>query len=90
MELNMENSLPYSSAKEKTKTFNGKTYDSRHGGPFDRGSADNWYNRSINPHYYKGDTHLSDEVTDLTSEELEAYIAGYNWNEKFGGKKSWD
>ena len=82
--------MPYSSAKEKTNTFTGKTYDSRHGGPFDRGSADNWYNRSINPHYYKGDTHLSDEVTDLTSEELEAYIAGYNWNEKFGGKKSWD
>ena len=80
MELNME----------KTKTFNGKTYDSRHGGPFDRGGADSWYSRGINPHYYKGDTHLTDEVTDITSEELEAYIAGYNWNEKFGDKKSWD
>lgn len=80
MELNMEN----------TKVFNGKTYDARHGRPFDRGSADSWYSRGLNPHYYVGDTHVGDAVTTLTQEELEAYVAGYEWNEKFGGKKSWD
>ena len=30
--------------------------DRRHGGPYDRGSADSYYNRPRRPHYYKGDT----------------------------------
>jgi hypothetical protein len=67
-------------------------YDQRHGGPFDRGSADSWYSRSFDPHYYSGDTHTSDRVglADMTAEEITAYTAGYNWNEQFGDKKSWD
>jgi len=31
--------------------YKGQVYDSRHGGPFDRGSADSWYSRPFNPHY---------------------------------------
>jgi len=67
-------------------------YDQRHGGPFDRGSADSWYNRSFDPHYYKGDTHTSTRVglAEMTAEEIVAYTAGYHWNEKFGGKKDYD
>ena len=67
-------------------------YDQRHGGPFDRGSADSWYNRSFDPHYYKGDTHSSTRVglAEMTAEEIVAYTAGYHWNEKFGGKKDWN
>jgi len=67
-------------------------YDQRHGGPFDRGSADSWYNRSFDPHYYKGDTHSSTRVglAEMTAEEIVAYTAGYHWNEKFGGKKDYD
>lgn len=69
-----------------------KLYDERHGGPFDRGSADSWYSRCINPHYYVGDTSRSDlvEEANMTEEEIKAYNAGYEWNELFGGKKSWD
>jgi hypothetical protein len=72
--------------------FNGKTYDSRHGGPFDRGSADSWYSRGIRPHYFLGGTYDSIEVSerDMTAEQIAAYHAGYAYNEQFGGKKEWD
>ena len=69
--------------------WNGKTYDARHGGAFDRGSADSWYDRGRNPHYFVGDTHMSKRVVELTVEEVEAYDAGYDYNERFGGKKDW-
>ena len=67
-------------------------YDTRHGGPFDRGSADSWYGRGVNPHYYVGDTYSTEKVEkkDMTLPEVEAYMAGYEWNEKFGGKKDYD
>jgi len=67
--------------------YKGKTYDGRHGGPFDRGSADAYYGRQPDPHYYVQDTAMSDRVTEtkLTPEELEAYMAGYDstpWGQK--------
>ena len=67
-------------------------YDQRHGGAFDRGSADSWYSRPFNPHFYKGGTYQGPrvELADMTVEEITAYTAGYHWNEKFGGKKDWD
>ena len=34
----------------------------RHGGPYDRGSADSYYSRKFNPHYYVADTLDSDMV----------------------------
>lgn len=67
-------------------------YDERHGGPFDRGSADSWYGRGINPHYYLGDTGVGPAITapDMTKDQVAEYLAGYEWNEKFGGKKDWN
>ena len=55
-------------------------YDKRHGGAYDRGSADSWYGREVNPHYYIGDTYQSPKVeeADMTEEEIAAYMAGYN------------
>lgn len=55
-------------------------YDKRHGGPYDRGSADAYYHRPYNPHYFKGDTYMSEEVTlkDMTPDEITAYTKGYN------------
>ena len=32
-----------------TVEYKGKTYDDRHGGPFDRGSADSYYGRPFKP-----------------------------------------
>jgi hypothetical protein len=65
-------------------------FDTRHGGCFDRGSADSYYHRGIEPHYYAGDTHQSEKVTELTEEQLAEYMAGYFWNEQFGDKKDWN
>ena len=67
-------------------------YDQRHGGPFDRGSADSYYQRQYNPHYYVAGTSTSErvETANMTVEEIVAYTAGYNWNEKYGDKKNYD
>ena len=62
-------------------------YDQRHGGPYDRGSADSYYRRPRDPHYYLRDTYNSSKVVDLTQEELDAYHAGYDDNEKEGDFK---
>lgn len=71
--------------------FNGKEYNNRHGGPFDRGSADSWYSRPIDPHYYTGDTGTSTrlDLVDMSKKEIEDYLAGYNYNEAMGGKKDY-
>jgi hypothetical protein len=71
--------------------YQGKTYDVtfnesetvRHGGPFDRGSADSYYGREICPHYYVGDTFRSHRIekSEMTKRELGEYYAGYEYNE---------
>lgn len=66
-------------------------YDKRHGGPWDRGSADSYYQRGKNPHYYVGGTYQSKlvEMADMTADELAAYNAGYDYNEKLGDRKEY-
>lgn len=75
-----------------TKREDRKKYDERHGGAFDRGSADSYYGRPIDPHYYVGATHTTDRIDliNMTTKEIEAYMAGYQWNERFGDKKNWN
>ena len=70
-------------------TFNGKVYDSVHGSCFDRGAADNYYHRDRKPHKYPNGTYNGDAVVELTIEEVEAYNAGYDFNEQYGDKKDW-
>ena len=66
-------------------------YDTRHGGPFDRGSADSYYHRPRKPHFYVEGTSTSPMVSEseMTPEEIRAYLAGYQYNEQFGDKKDW-
>jgi len=64
-------------------------YNTRHGGPYDRGSADSYYRRGFNPHYYKGATYSSKRIETLSTDELEAYTAGYEDNEADGSFKDW-
>lgn len=66
-------------------------YDERHGGPYDRGSADSYYGRGFNPHYFVGDTYQSNAVMidDMTPQEIAAYKAGYDENEQAGDFKDW-
>lgn len=76
---------------EESETFeyNGRVYDvnmdsddMRHGGPFDRGSADSYYGRPFEPHYYVGDTYSSERVTTLNAAERDAYFAGHAFNDE--------
>ena len=66
-------------------------YSERHGGPYDRGSADSYYGRGYNPHYFLGDTYSTPMVTEdrMTKEEVEAYLAGWNDNAEIGNRKDW-
>lgn len=64
-------------------------YDMSHGSPWDRGSADSYYGRRPKPHKggVGGDT--GPRIEDLTADEIEAYHAGYAWNEENGDKKDY-
>ena len=66
-------------------------YDKRHGGPYDRGSADSYYGRGFTPHYYKAGTMTSErvELKDMTQDEIDAYNAGFDDNEREGNHKDW-
>lgn len=59
-------------------------YDERHGGPFDRGTADSHYGREYNPHYFVGDTYNSPRIglAQMTAAEITAYTAGFNINQE--------
>ena len=72
-------------------TWEGKSYGTRHGGPYDRGSADSYYGRPIEPHYFAGGSYASEEFRskEMTDEQIEAYLAGYKWNELAGSKKEY-
>lgn len=70
--------------------FNGKTYESNHGSFFDRGSADSYYGRPRNPHRGGVGGDSGPRIDAKTEIELEAYHAGYDHNEQFGDKKSYE
>ena len=61
----------------------------RHGSLYDRGSADSWYSRDTDPHWYPDGSYNGDRVSDLTAEEVSEYMQGYEDNEKSGGKKDY-
>jgi hypothetical protein len=66
-------------------------HNERHGGPYDRGRADAYYRRAYRPHYYKGATGLSEEVSEeqMTKEEISAYWSGYEEAIRSGDFKDW-
>jgi hypothetical protein len=66
-------------------------FETRHGSPYDRGTADSYYRRGYTPHYYLGATGSSPRVNlkDMTPDEIVAYTAGYNDNEDEGNFKEW-
>ena len=62
----------------------------RHGGAYDRGSADAWYGRGFHPHYFTGASYQSTmiEEVDMSKEEIAAYTAGYK--ETPFAQKEWE
>lgn len=65
--------------------------NNRHGGAYDRGSADSYYRRGRRPHYFMGATYQSQEVSekDMTAEEIAAYNKGFDDNEANYNFKEW-
>lgn len=64
-------------------------YDKSHGSFFDRGSADSYYHRSPDPHRGGVGGMSGPRFDAITVEELQAYQAGYDYNEQYGDKKDW-
>ena len=65
---------------------------SRHGGPYDRGSADNYYGRPIDPHYHywpNGTGHGFSIHLKEGEEGYDEYMAGYRENQEAGNFKDW-
>ena len=58
-----------------------------HGSPFDRGSADSFYRRQAQAHYMINGARI--EQADMTAEQIAEYKAGYEDNEKSGGRKDY-
>ena len=63
-------------------------YDTTHGSPYDRGSADAYYGRQKDPHWYPAGSYNGQRVSclDMTAAQIEAYLAGYD-NE--ADRKGW-
>ena len=84
----------YSTLEQKEQVINalkGPQFDrERHGSLFDRGSADSYYGRYAQPHWFPQGSYQGDPVTKLNQSEIDEYLAGYEWNELHGDKKSWD
>ena len=62
-----------------------------HGMPFDRGSADYWYHRPRQPHYWPEGTGHGEKVEAdaMTKFEITAYHLGYDEAELQGDQKEW-
>jgi len=60
----------------------------KHGSPQDRGSADRYYGRPFNPHWYPEGTGKGSrvELQDMTADEIVAYTKGFNEEED---RKDW-
>ena len=73
------------------RALRGPQFDrKRHGGLFDRGRADSYYSRQPAPHWHPTGSYNGSAVEELTADEVAEYLAGYQWNELHGDKKSWD
>ena len=56
----------------------------RNGSLFDRGGADAYYGRPYHPHWYPGGTYKGEKIVNLTSEEIEEYRKGFQYQESTG------
>lgn len=61
-------------------------FDTRHGGPYDRGAADAYYRRDYDPHYFVGKTYSSGRVgrENMKPSEIEAYKVGWDEQQESG------
>ena len=65
-------------------------YNRCHGSLFDRGSADSYYGRPRDPHWYPEGTYCGERIQAVDELDIREYMEGYDYNERYGDKKSWD
>jgi len=65
-------------------------YDRKHGGLYDRGASDSYYHRPRDPHWYPEGTYRGERVQATSPADIREYMEGYDYNERYGDKKSWD
>ena len=55
-------------------------YNTSHGSPYDRGSADAYYRRARDPHWYPAGSFHGKRIgkDDMTTEEIDAYNYGFD------------
>ena len=80
----------FTQIQKTEQAIRGPQFNRDHGSLYDRGSADSYYGRVPEPHYWPEGTGHGQKVTDLNPYEIAEYMAGYDHNERFGDKKSWD
>ena len=71
------------------RALRGPQFNREHGSLYDRGSADSYYGRPRDPHYWPKGTGHGVKVTELNSVEVAEYLAGYEDNERSGDKKDY-
>jgi hypothetical protein len=71
------------------KPFNRDPFDRQHGSLYDRGSADSYYGRPRDPHWYPEGTYKGPRVPAKTEYEIAEYEAGFRDNEESGSFKDW-
>ena len=62
-----------------------------HGSPYDRGTADSYYRRLANPHFYPNGTYNNPLVIEefMSAKQVKEYHQGYEDNEREGHFKDW-
>jgi hypothetical protein len=80
----------FTEIKQTEQALRGPQFNRDHGSLWDRGSADSYYGRVPEPHYWTEGTGHGKKVTELNEYEIAEYLAGYEHNERVGDKKSWD
>ncbi len=67
------------------------SYSKKHGGPYDRGSADAYYRRPFDPHYWPDGTGSGERVKiEKGTPEWDAYNAGFDYQLACGDFKEWE
>ena len=63
--------------------FEGQEINKAHGSPYDRGSADSWYGRGKNPHWYPAGTYNGEAIkeSEMSAFEVYCYNKGFDENE---------
>jgi len=76
--------------KAVVRALRGPQFDRKlHGGLFDRGSADSYYGRPRDPHWWPEGSYNGEPVESSTEAEIQEYLAGYDHNEQYGHKKDY-